>query len=327
MKNDKKIAVIIPCFNVKKHIISVINEIPSYVDLICIVDDCCPENSGKFVEANVENSKIKIIFNNKNLGVGGAVIAGYLYAINYQADVIVKIDGDGQMDPKLMDSFILPILNGNADYCKGNRFYDLEKINQMSNARIFGNSILSLLNKFSSGYWDIFDPTNGYISIHSSVAKRIPFKKISNRFFFETDMLFRLSILRAVVLDIPMDAKYNNEKSNLKISKIFLEFLYKHLRNMFKRIFYNYYLRGVTAASFELPLGIAFSFFGIFYGVINWLNGIIIGYANSAGTVVLSALSLIIGIQFILAFLSYDVYSVPKNPIHRLLDLHLKIAN
>jgi glycosyltransferase involved in cell wall biosynthesis len=317
---DIKIAVVIPCFKVKNHIINVIREIPSYVDMICVVDDFCPENTGAFVEGIIKSKKLKVLFSKKNLGVGGAVISGYQHAMHNQMDIIVKIDGDGQMDPRLINNFIAPILNGEADYCKGNRFYDLEEINQMPSMRILGNSFLSLFNKFSSGYWDIFDPTNGYTAIHSSLIRKIPFEKVSSRFFFESDMLFRLSILRAVVFDIPMDAKYHGEKSNLKISKIFMEFLYKHIRNTFKRIFYNYYLRGMTAASFELPLGIILASFGFFYGLINWANGISVGSANSAGTVILSALPLIVGIQFILAFLSYDVYSIPRKPIHTILN-------
>lgn len=316
-----KISIVIPCYKVRSHIIDLLHKIDSFVDRIYVIDDCCPEKTGDLVRLNCKDKRVKIIRHKVNQGVGAAVMSGYKEAIKDGMDIIVKIDGDGQMDPALIINFISPILNGVADYAKGNRFYDLDKINQMPAVRIFGNSILSFFNKFSSGYWDIFDPTNGYTSIHSSVAKKIPFEKISSRFFFETDVLFRLSILRAVVIDVPMDARYDSEKSNLKILNIFLEFLYKHLRNMFKRIFYNYYLRGMTAASFELPIGISLLLFGLFYGVFNWVNGIFIGSPNPPGTVILSALTFIIGIQFILAFLSYDVYSVPTKPIHKMFGI------
>jgi len=319
-----KISVVIPCFKVKNHIIRVVSEVPSYVDMIFVVDDCCPEGSGDFVRDNIKNSRVSVVYNSKNLGVGGAVMTGYIQAVNNNMDIIVKIDGDGQMDPLLMDNFIMPILNGVADYSKGNRFYDLEKINQMPAIRLLGNSVLSLFNKISSGYWDIFDPTNGYTAIHSNIVKKLPLKKISERYFFETDMLFRLSTLRAVVIDIPMDAKYENEESNLRISEVLFEFLFKHLRNAFKRIFYNYYLRGMTAASFELPLGIMLSSFGFVYGLVNWVAGMNSGVSNSSGTVILSAMPLIIGIQFLIAFLSYDVYSVPTKPIHKILGYHSK---
>ena len=105
--------------------------------------------------------------------------------------------------------------------------------------RLFGNAVLSFMTKISSGYWDLFDPTNGYTAIHVDVAKRLPFDKISKRYFFETDILFRLNTLRAVVQDVPMDASYGDEVSNLKISKIVGEFIIKHCRNFTKRIVDN----------------------------------------------------------------------------------------
>ena len=166
------------------------------------------------------------------------------------------------MDPGLIPAFIAPIVEGDADYTKGNRFFDLEGLSSMPKLRILGNAILSFMTKFSSGYWDLFDPTNGYTAIHSNVAQYLPFKKISYRYFFETDMLFRLNTLRAVVLDIPMDAKYGDEKSNLKVSKILFEFTYKHAHNFLKRIFYNYYLRDMSIVTIELPLGALLFVFG-----------------------------------------------------------------
>src|SRR5690606_11392859 len=96
-----------------------------------------------------------------NLGVGGAVMTGYLTALADGMDIIVKVDGDNQMDPALIPDFIAPILAGEADYTKGNRFFDLEEIRAMPKLRLFGNALLSFMTKLSAGYWDIFDPTNG----------------------------------------------------------------------------------------------------------------------------------------------------------------------
>ncbi len=242
---------------------------------------------------------------------------GYEAALADGMDIIVKIDGDGQMDPHLILDFVMPIARGEADYTKGNRFFNLEEIRAMPQLRIFGNAILSFMNKLSSGYWDIFDPTNGYTAIHSDVARHLPLKKISRRYFFETDMLFRLNILRAVVVDIPMDAKYGDEVSHLKISKIIGEFFFKHLRNFGKRIFYNYYLRDMSLASFELPVGMMMFGWGVIFGLIHWFESLNSGITTSAGTVMLSALPVIIGMQFILAFIGYDIATVPKRVIHR----------
>ena len=165
------------------------------------------------------------------------MISGYKKAIEDGMDIVVKIDGDGQMDPSLIYNFIDPIIKGEADYTKGNRFYNLEEILAMPKKRIFGNAILSFINKISSGYWNIFDPTNGYTAIHTDVIKMLPLNKISKRYFFESDMLFRLNTIKAVVTDISMHANYDNEVSNLKVRNIFFEFIVKHIKNTFKRIF------------------------------------------------------------------------------------------
>lgn len=114
------------------------------------------------------------------------------------------------------------------------------------------------MTKLSSGYWDIFDPTNGYTAVHASVVARMPLDKISRRYFFESDMLFRLNTIRAVVVDVPMDARYGDEVSNLSVRKIVLDFAVRHLRNFGKRIFYNYFLRDLSLASLELVAGVLF---------------------------------------------------------------------
>jgi glycosyltransferase involved in cell wall biosynthesis len=287
------------------------------VSRIYIVDDCCPEGSADFIERHIDDPRLITIRHAKNLGVGGAVITGYRAAIEDGMDIMVKIDGDGQMDPSLIPEFVAPILEGEADYTKGNRFFDLEKVRSMPTIRLFGNAVLSLMCKLSSGYWNLFDPTNGYTAVHADVARRLPFAKISQRYFFETDMLFRLNTLRAVVVDVPMEARYADETSHLKISKIIGEFLVKHARNFAKRIFYNYYLRDMSLASIELPLGILMFVFGLSYGSYHWLSSAEAGVATPAGTVMLSAMPILMGLQLILAFMSFDISSVPKRPLHQ----------
>jgi len=280
------------------------------------VDDCCPDGSGKYVESLIDDSRVRVLYHEQNQGVGGAVMTGYRAAIADGAEVIVKVDGDGQMDASFIPRFIEPILAGDADYTKGNRFFDLEQVRAMPKARLFGNSVLSFMTKISSGYWDLFDPTNGYTAIHADVARHLPFEKISRRYFFETDMLFRLNTLRAVVVDVPMDAQYGDEVSNLRISKIVGEFFIKHVRNFSKRIFYNYYLRDMSLASIELPLGVLLFMSGCLFGVYHWIDSLQEGVTTPAGTVMLAALPILMGAQLILAFLGYDIANVPRRPLH-----------
>ena len=322
-----KIAVIIPAYQAKEHILGVLHAIGEEAHAIYVVDDASPDGTGDFVRANCHDSRVRVISLTENQGVGGAVMSGYRAAIADGMDVLVKMDSDGQMDPALLMNFVAPILNGEADYTKGNRFFDLEKVRSMPPVRIFGNAALSLLCKLSSGYWNVFDPTNGYTAIHAAVARNLPFEKISKRSFFETDMLFRLNTLRAVVADIPMQAVYGDEVSHMKISKIIGEFFLKHVRNFFKRIFYNYYLRDMSLASLELPVALILLLFGLLYGGTHWLASAQVGIATPAGTVMLAALPTLAGLQLLLSFIGHDVSSVPARPVHRIMQkVHTNIS-
>ena len=317
MNSKARIAVVIPCFRVTRHILGVLGKMGPEVDRIYVVDDKCPDSSGSLVARECRDPRVTVLYHEENQGVGGAVMTGYQAAIADGMTVIVKVDGDGQMDPRLIARFVAPIVRGEADYSKGNRFFDLEQIRAMPTVRLIGNALLSLMTKLSSGYWNLFDPTNGFTAIHADVARHLPFNRISRRYFFETDMLFRLNTLHAVVVDVPMDARYGDEVSNLKISKIVTEFLLKHGRNFAKRIFYNYYLRNMSLASIELPVGLALLVLGAVYGSVHWIESARAGVETPAGTVMLSALPILMGLQLILAFLANDIASVPTRPLHK----------
>ena len=321
---DSRISVVIPSFRVRAHILGVLSRIGPEVAVIYVVDDCCPEQSGQWVASQCTDPRVRVLYHAENQGVGGAVMTGYRAAIEDGQDIVVKIDGDGQMDPALLPQFVAPLLAGDADYAKGNRFFHLDEIHQMPAIRLFGNAVLSFMSKVSTGYWGLFDPTNGYTAIQTRVASHLPMDQISKRYFFETDMLFRLNTLRAVVVDVPMDAFYGDEESNLKITKVLPEFLSKHIRNTFKRIFYNYYLRDLSLASFELPLGLFLSIFGLIFGAYRWWHVMETGVAATAGTVMLSALPLILGVQFLLAFLGADIANQPQKPVFRSFTIRKK---
>ena len=146
-----------------------------------------------------------------NRGVGGATITGYRAALADGADIVVKLDGDGQMDAREIPRLVAPIVQGHADYAKGNRFHELDYLRTMPRVRLFGNSLLSLVNKVASGYWNVMDPTNGFTAIHRERCSQLPLDKIDRGYFFESDMLFRLYTIRAVVRDVPMPARYGGE--------------------------------------------------------------------------------------------------------------------
>ncbi|MGB7421849.1 MAG: glycosyltransferase family 2 protein [Comamonas sp.] len=310
-----RIAVAIPCYRVTRHVLQVIAAIGPRVEAIYAVDDACPDGSGRFIEAHNHDPRVRVLYHPENRGVGGAMVTAYEAAIADGMDIVVKIDGDGQMDPALLGLFVRPIVRGQADYTKGNRFYRPESLRGMPTVRLLGNAALSLLTKFSTGYWNCMDPTNGYTAVHTTVLRKLPLHKLERRYFFETDMLYHLGTIRAVVHDVPMDAVYADETSNLRVSRALPEFFGKHLLRMVKRYFYLYLLRDFNIGSLYSLLGGVLCLGGLIFGGAHWVRSMATGEPASSGTVMLAALPLIIGIQFLIAFLHYDVGNVPREAL------------
>lgn len=321
------VAVVIPAYRVRSHIVGVLAGIGSEVEQIYVVDDACPQATGEFVQTQYADSRVRVVQNCRNRGVGGAVIAGYQAAVRNGATILIKLDGDGQMDPSQIPRLMAPILRGEADYCKGNRFYYLTHIRRMPAVRIFGNAILSFLTKLSTGYWDIFDPTNGFTALHASIVHLLDWPRINERYFFESDLLHHLGLVRARVKDVPMHARYGTEESNLRISRILFLFLRGHVRNTCRRILYSYFLRDFSAASLEILLGPILVLFGGVVGGWNWHDAVRAGQSAYAGTVMLAALPIILGMQMLLAFVAYDVMRVPRETLHASIDAQLLADN
>ncbi|MBX3168526.1 MAG: glycosyltransferase family 2 protein [Candidatus Eremiobacteraeota bacterium] len=319
MVNNHRIAVVIPCFRVKSHIMAVLAGIGPEVWRVYVVDDCCPEDSGAFVKEAQCDSRVVVLRNPRNLGVGGATVTGYRQALADGATILVKMDGDGQMSGADVTALVHPIQRGVADYAKGNRFYDFRYLKSMPAIRVFGNGCLSLISKLSSGYWNLMDPTNGFTAIHARVLEALDLDKIERRYFFESDMLYRLYLVRAVIWDVPIAARYQNEISNLKISLAVIEFSFKHFWRIVARVFYTYYLRDFQLGSLLLIAGGILSSFGISFGAYHWHRSAVVGVPNTGGTVMLAALPCLIGLQLLLTFLGGDINNVPNRVIHPLL--------
>ena len=253
-----KTALVIPCFMAKKMLKKVLKGIPKFVNFIILVDDNCPEKTVSYTLKTISDKRIYAIYNKQNIGVGGSVLIGYKKAIQLGSDLVIKIDSDGQMDlSKLPKIFKIFKADRGLAYVKGNRFYSIKSIIKMPFIRLFGNLILTLMNKFSSGYWKINDPTNGYTAINTNYLKRLKLNKIKKKFFFESDMLFHLNCLGAKVYDIDIEAKYNvNNSSTLVIYKVIPYFIKNHIINFAKRIFRNVILLILYLISITLFLSI-----------------------------------------------------------------------
>jgi glycosyltransferase involved in cell wall biosynthesis len=316
MANSPKVSrtlVVIPAFRVSGQILDVVRESLVFVDHVLVVDDACPEQSGLLVLSEFEeNPRVNVIFNLENLGVGGAMKAGYLWGLEQDFVVFVKVDGDGQMDPALIPDLIYPIQQDSADFSKGNRFNSPRLVHQMPKLRLVGNGFLSLFSKISSGYWSVNDPTNGFIAISRSALERLEVERLSNSYFFESDLLFRLSIIKGRITEFPMTAKYGEEKSNLKISRVVFTFPFLHLKNFLKRIVYNYYVREWSIGSIELPLGIGLAVWGVYFGLGSFGAAQSQGLGVTAGQAVATAIGIILGFQLLLSFVSHDIQAEPR---------------
>lgn len=319
--DSPRIAVVIPCYRVRTHILQVIAGIGPEVGWIIAVDDACPEASGAWIREHCTDPRVIVVQHEQNQGVGGATLTGYQHALQTPAHVVVKLDGDGQMDAGLLPRFASPLLSGHADYAKGNRFHRVGFVRGMPWVRLAGNAALSFMTKLSSGYWQIADPTNGYTAIRSEVLQELELERIAKRYFFESDLLYHLNQVRAVVIDVPMRARYEDETSSLSPLRILGPFLLGHLRNTLRRLLYSYGIRGFSLASVELLLGSVLLAGGGIFGLWRWCLSADSGVPATAGTVMVAGLPIIVGMQMLLSWLNFDVASEPRQPVHRLLGV------
>jgi glycosyltransferase involved in cell wall biosynthesis len=315
-----KIGVVIPCYKVRQHILEVIERTLPFCDAVYVVDDKCPEETGAYVTEHCRDPRVRVLLHPRNAGVGAAVLTGCKAALADGCDIIVKVDGDGQMPAEQIPALVKPIIAGYADYVKGNRFFFLSNAHGMPRPRRLGNLVLSFMTKLSTGYWHVMDPTNGFFAIEARVAQLLPHDQISRRFFFESDMLFHLGLLRARVVDFPMRAVYGSEVSNLRIPRVVGPFLAKHLRNTLLRILYKYFVRDFSVASLELLAGIALFTFGFVFGATEWIKNASSNVSTETGTIMLAVVPLLMGFQLLLAFINYDITTTPREPLHPLLE-------
>lgn len=311
-----RIAAIIPAYRVERDIIEVLAGLPNYIKHVIVVDDASPDSTADLVTAAAKKDRrILLIRHTNNKGVGGAMISGFRKALELGAQIAVKLDGDDQMDPTHLPALLTPLIQGKADYAKGNRFRDFASLRKMPLIRRMGNLGLSFLTKAATGYWNIFDPTNGFFSVRAEVLAQLPLDQIDNRYFFETSMLANLYLLNAFVLDVPIPARYGNETSSLSIRRAFLEFPFKLIRTFLQRIVLKYFLFDFSMMSIYLITSIPLLIFGFTFGMIKWIHYAGLGIPAPTGTVMLPTLSVILGIQILLSSIEIDLNSTPQRPL------------
>lgn len=312
--NNLKTAVVIPYYNASNHIANVVAKLPDSIFAVIIVDDVSKE---VLPEKDIRDSinpktELVILRNDLNLGVGGATKRGFQYAITMNVDVVVKVDADDQMDTSYIPQLLKPLLKNKAEMSKGNRFRDLEALKKMPFTRRFGNLFLSFLTKIATGYWNNFDPTNGFIAIKVSVLKKIDINKLSNRYFFETSLISELYFVKARIKDVAMPAIYGDEKSSMKLWTIPVSFSLRLFKLFIKRLVKQYLLYDFCLGSIYLIIGLPLFLFGVIFGVYEWIHYASMNVPAPTGTIMVVALTVILGFQLLLQGLQYDVINAPK---------------
>lgn len=312
--SDKKLAIVIPYYNASNQIVNVIKAIPSFINFVIIVDDCSSELLPIDTINAAINSESKLVFikSDQNLGVGGATKIGFQKSIDLKVAITIKVDADNQMDLSYLPNLINPLLKNKTDFAKGNRFRDMKALQKMPFVRRFGNLILSFLIKVATGYWNVFDPTNGYFAIKNSLLKDIELSKLSNRYYFETSLLAELYFLKARIKDIPMPSIYGDEKSNMVLWKMPFLFSRKLTTTFMKRILKEYFLYNFNIASLFIVVGLPLFLFGIFFGIKSWLYYATQNTFAPTGTIMIITLSIILGFQLLLQAIQFDISNSPK---------------
>lgn len=311
MIENKKVAVVIPAYRVARQIEGVIARVPESIDCIYVVDDASPDDVAMRVE-RLGHPRLQLLRHEKNQGVGGATVTGMREAVKAGYDIVVKCDGDGQMDPANIPRLILPLLSGSADYAKGSRFQHFRALRTMPKWRFIGNIGLTFLTKLASGYWNVLDPVNGFLATRNEILRSVNLSDLSRRYFFETDLLIRMNILEVRVADVSIPARYDSEQSALSIPRVLCVFPIKLLLGLIRRIFWRYMFYDVSPVAVFASLGVILSGFGVLFGSYKWIWHAIQGTSAPIGTVILAALPCILGFELLLQAVVLDIHNTPR---------------
>lgn len=308
MFHGQKVFVTVPAFNEEEHIESVLAGIPDIVDRVVVVDDGSSDRTSERVEKwSASDPRAVLLRNPSNLGVGGATLRGFHWSVENGADILVKMDGDGQMDGGRLPELLAPLRNGEFDYAKGNRFLDVRELAAMPKLRLFGNFTLTFLTKMASGYWNVFDPQNGFVALRADAFRRLPLERLAQGYFFENDLLVRLNIVGCRVKDVPIPARYSGNKSSMRLPGIASSFPLLLFHRFWLRLYQKYVLRDFSPIALFYGLGIPLFVWGFFFGLAVWIHSIVYRDVATTGTVMLSALPVIVGLQLVLQAIVLEI--------------------
>jgi glycosyltransferase involved in cell wall biosynthesis len=309
MLAETRIAVIIPAYRAADTIQEVVRGLPPFIDVIVVVDDACPEGTAQACLA-LNAPRLVVVRHDRNAGVGGATVTGFRKALECNADILVKMDADGQMDPAFLPALLEPLFC-ECDCAKANRFYDGEALRRMPWLRRWGNIGLSFLMKIASGYWNVYDPQNGYLAIRADTLRRLDLDGLDRGYFFENSLLIQLDIISARVAEVPIPARYGDEISSMNLTRILIQFPWKLVRGWLMRLRLKYFGMDFSPIAVLLLIGFPLFLGGIGYGIFEWVRNALKGVVTPAGTVMLAALPTLLGTQLLLTALLMEIGQTP----------------
>jgi len=311
MFRDTRVHVIIPAYNVEAHLVGVLRGIPAFVDAVTVVDDGSTDGTAQAAKS-VGDPRVTVLQSPTNEGVGGAMARGFQHALTQGEGIIVKMDGDGQMDAADLPRLLDPIVDGRSDYAKGNRFLRSRELDIMPRARLAGNFVLTFLTKLASGYWNVFDPQNGYLAISSGTLRLLDLDRLSRRYFFENDMLIHLNIFDARVRDVAMPSRYGAERSSMRLDRILCSFPFHLFRGYWYRFYRKHVLRDFSPVALFMLTGLPLLAWGTGFGMYTWGQSWLHNQFASTGTVMLSVLPFLVGFELVLQALVLEIRDTPR---------------
>lgn len=313
MYKNLKVAVILPCYNEEKMITRTITTLPDFIDDIIAVDDKSKDETlAVITKLAKKDSRVHPIHHEKNTGIGGAYITGFNWALEHDSDLVFTMAGDAQCNQDYMPYMIDSLIDGDMDYVKANRFVHLEELRSMPRFRRIGNTFITILTKFSTGYYSVFDSQNGYGVFKRKTLLDLPFEYIGRRYDYENTLLIALSIMNARIKDESVPAIYGDEKSTIPVFMTSMRALRVVWRGFWKRIYYKYVLVNFHPIALFLMLGLILGAIGVGFGIFMLVDRIISGASPSTGTVMLSVVPVILGFQLLLTAITMDMNNEQK---------------
>lgn len=308
MYRKLKIAILVPCYNEEKLIAKTIETIPEFVDTIVAVNDASNDKSLEILNKLAKkNKRLAVLDNSVNQGLGKSMLNAFEYLKDTDIDAMGIMAGDAQMDPQYLPKLLDTLIDDNVDVVKANRFSQFHSVESMPRYRRFGNIFVSILTKFATGYYKLFDSLNGYVIYRKDIIDRIPKNIIGHRYEYENTMLVALSIVGAKIRDVPIPAVYGEEKSTINLFGSMVSTFRVLNKGFWQRIYYKYVLYSFHPIALFLFSGLLATLVGILWAIFVLYEKLANNISPSTGTVMLVVLPLILGFQLLLTAIIMDV--------------------